>query len=403
MSLSREDEERIAEHQRRTNAEQIAKGAIENVYLSSPLTVAGSRRAVDQSADPLANAPAIEFAFSIRHASKVAEEPHSSSWLLRPYLESGGLTLLYGDYGTMKSLVVVDWSLRIAKGMPALGFSWCARRVPVLLVSAEGRSLWKRLRAWCIQNYPEVPFTEVLKDSDLHCIEHAINLSDPACARALVRRIDQLRIAPQLIVLDTMTKNSDGRVEASTADAGGYLAILDLALRSRYQCGILLTHHVGHSEKNRIRGPIILAANTDALIQLANPAGAELVANLVVERQKDSAPPPAQRLRARVIDLGVVDDDGEAITSVAIESSEPATPEGVASPRGRSQQRLLRALLALPDADRARDLDEIREVGRRDAGLHRNSARDATAVLVESAFMKKVDGGWVPAPVARSI
>jgi len=414
MSLSREEEQRIVESQRRTNAEQIAKGAREDLYGAKPngaggrarVARASARRDGTVSAETIANpmahglprepratgAPKI----LIRTAVEVAATVNRTPWLLRPYLERDAVAMLYGDYGTMKSFVVLDWSLRVALGMPALGFNWPAQKAPVLLVSAEGRSMPHRLRAWCLLNFPHVPFSQVLAESALHCIEHSVNLSDAACAHALVDRVNDLNIAPQLIVLDTMTKNSDGLVEQSTADAGAYLAVVDHVLRGEYRCGVVLTHHVGHAEKDRIRGPIILAANTDTLIQLANPGQVELAATLTVERQKDSAPPPPQKIRARIVPLDIVDADGEAVSSLAIESSEPACASKVAVPRGREQQRLLDAVLALPDADRGRSLAELREVGRR-AGMHRNSARSAAAALVSSLFMQCTDGGFRPA------
>jgi hypothetical protein len=419
MNLSREDEERIVESQRRTNAEQIAKGAREDLYLAKPKGASGRGRVVGAAArgetsasgEPVANPLARVFTrepratgapkILIRSAAAVAATVSRTQWLLRPYLERDAVGMLYGDYGTMKSFIVLDWSLRVALGMPALGFGWPAQKAQVLLVSAEGRSMPHRLRAWCLLNFPHLPFSQVLGESALHCIEHSINLSDVACARALVDRVNDLKLVPQLVVLDTMTKNSDGLVEQSTADAGAYLAVVDHVLRGEYRCGVLLTHHVGHAEKDRIRGPIILAANTDTLIQVANPGRVELAATLTVERQKDSTPPPPQMLRARIVPLGIVDADGEPVSSLAIENSEALGAPKVAAPRGKEQQRLLTVVQALPDANRGRSLAELREVGRR-AGMHRNSARSAAAALVSSAFMESADGGFRPASLMRT-
>ncbi len=77
-----------------------------------------------------------------------AERPR---FLLRPYIESDGVTLLYGDGGSMKSLLALAMGLSVASGVPLLGMQ-PTMACPVLYLDWEAspedhaeraRSLWK--------------------------------------------------------------------------------------------------------------------------------------------------------------------------------------------------------------------------------------------------------------------
>ncbi|ANS04685.1 hypothetical protein [uncultured Mediterranean phage] len=77
-----------------------------------------------------------------------AERPR---FLLRPYIESDGVTLLYGDGGSMKSLLALAMGLSVASGVPLLGMQ-PTMACPVLYLDWEAspedhaeraKSLWK--------------------------------------------------------------------------------------------------------------------------------------------------------------------------------------------------------------------------------------------------------------------
>ena len=257
---------------------------------------------VPTSAPPAQPQNSIGNAIRIRCASEVADKLHRMQYVLRPYIERDAITIPYGDYGVFKSFIVIDWAMRAALGLPALGYSWATQRVDVVLVSAEGRALPQRLRAWCIRNCPGESHRDVLKRASLYCIEHPVNLSDPASAREMVAAVDELGIVPGLFIIDTMTRNSDGRIEESTANAAAYLAIIDQQIRSRYECAVVMTHHVGHTEKGRIRGPIILAANTDCMVRIERPDKMQRVVSVTIERAKDSEEGQTQGLRGCLVE-----------------------------------------------------------------------------------------------------
>ena len=277
---------------------------------------------------------------TLRSAIECAETLPKGDWLLRPYLERNAIAICYGDFGTYKSFLALDWALRVAIGIPAIGSGYFREPAPVVVMYAEGRGLAKRLGAWWLPTYPDRDWQDVLRDVPLQIIEHAVNLSDAANAHQLVAAAEGLGITPALVVIDTLSRNSNGDVESSTGDASAYLANLDQHLRAKFRCAILLVHHVGHVEKGRIRGPIVLAANTDTLIRVERVSPGEAAVNVSVERLKDADLPPAASLRAIVVDLGEVDEDGQPVTSLALADNGVAVP-AKHEPSGKNQAALL--------------------------------------------------------------
>jgi AAA domain len=109
--------------------------------------------------DPSAALPQVR----IRCGFEILENPIPSRWLLRPYLEEAVLALLYGDLGTLKSFIALDWALRLAtSGRPAL------------YLSAEGRGLERRIRGWCQRHFPDKRPEETMMEALFYAIEHPI-------------------------------------------------------------------------------------------------------------------------------------------------------------------------------------------------------------------------------------
>jgi hypothetical protein len=278
-------------------------------------------------------------------ALDAATEATVGEWLLRPYLEADVLALMYGDYGTLKSFVAVDWSMRIGLGWPAIGYQFKREPQDVVYISAEGKGLWKRLRSWCIRNCPGESWRDVLKRACVYVIRRPLNLSAEQEVVHLAAQIEELGIKPALVIVDTLSRNSNGEPEKSTDAATSYLNNLDRGLRVYFGASVLFVHHVGHGDKDRHRGPIVLAANTDAEIRVVRPDKGKLEVTLEVVRLKDSDLPPPAGLKGVVVELGELDCDGQQITSLAIEGMDEAPgQQRNQQPGGKNQRELLAAI-----------------------------------------------------------
>ncbi len=241
---------------------------------------------------------------------------------------------MYGAEGTLKSFVALHWALSIALA----GHS-------VIYLHAEGRGLWKRLRAWCLANHPDREWDDVLATVPWYAVQRPLNLSSAAEVATLIAAIETCGRRPALVVVDTITRNSDGAVERSNEDATAYLNFLDQQIRTRYRSSVIFVHHIGHTNKDRARGPYTLTASTDANFRFERPDPIALSVTVYSGRMKDSEPPPPFTIDAQVISIpGCFEEDGTSVTSLAARHSDRAPVVFKAPPKGKNQQLLLGAL-----------------------------------------------------------
>jgi 5S rRNA maturation endonuclease (ribonuclease M5) len=319
----------------------------------------------------------------LRSALEIAETSVKIWWLLEPYLERNASILLFGDLGTLKSFLALHWALICS----------CMRHCVVYL-SAEGKGLPRRIKGWARHRWGDAWQSELAK-LPFFGIERPLNLSAALTVAELLVSMEAGAIEPALIIIDTLSKNSDGRIETSNEDAQIYLNQIDQELRSRFDATVLMVHHCGHAEKGRARGPYSLMANTDANYLIERPDLDKLVITVKAGRMKDTESPPPFSLQAKVVETGDVDDRGKPVTTLILEPSEEVAMSKPKRPTGKAQKAILSALEA-----RQRDgtgipvwtLDEIRQIAK-ELDIAKSSARDATRILIDSGFLKQQIGG----------
>jgi hypothetical protein len=317
----------------------------------------------------------------IKSADELTAAIYTAVWLLRPYLEKNSSVIIFGDLGTFKSFLALTWALAVALS----GY-------PVLYLSAEGKGLSKRLKGWARDRYGDRWQAE-LRKLPFFAIEQPLNLSTDAVVSALLEAIEAGAIEPALIVVDTISKNSDGRVEATTEDATEYLNRLDADLRDRFKCCLIYVHHTGHQEKQRARGPYALMANTDANFRIERPDLDTLTITITAGRMKDCEPPPPFSLAARVVATGDEDEDGRPVTTLVLEPTETAAAKPK-RPTGPAQRAILAEIerLLREGAVGVWTIDEVRRIAK-GKDIRKSSAHSAIQSLVDSGFLKQTVGG----------
>jgi hypothetical protein len=323
----------------------------------------------------------------LRAALEIAAKPARATWVLKPYVERASLILMVGAEGTFKSFLALDWALTIASNGGL-----------VVYLSAEGRGMWKRLRAWAKYHHPNQHWDQTLKYLPFVALERPINLSSAETIAALISAIDALAIArgapPALVVSDTMTRNSDGSVERSTEDAQIYLNGLDQHIRARYGCAVMLLHHIGHAVRNRARGPFALIGSTDANFLLERPDIAKPYVSVRAGRMKDCEPPPPFEIEAHVVTIDETDEDGNPETSLILKATgnAPATRPMLTGKNQKALLAELERLAATADCAGVWTEGALREIGRA-IGMHKNSARDAVLGLRTLGYLTSSVGG----------
>ena len=185
-----------------------------------------------------------------------------SNYLIKNWLGSKQMTVVYGQSNTGKSFFTLDMSYHIAAGRDWHGHN--VKQGVVLYYAAEGGSGYLN-RARAIQDHygdENVP---------LAIRPCPVNLLDPSAdLPKLLSQIDMVKdmhgdIA--LIVVDTLSRALVGGNENGPEDMTAYIANSD-ALREHGQCSVLSVHHSGKAT-DLARGHSSLRAATDTEIEVA--------------------------------------------------------------------------------------------------------------------------------------
>ena len=327
----------------------------------------------------------------LKRAGEIIATPTRPRWLIRDVLEQSVIAILLGPRGTFKSFIALHWALTIA-----------IEGSTVVLISAEGSGLDRRLRAWLGRNAPLVKAVNV----PLYALEQRVDFNNEEATAAILTDIDMLEAPPVLIVIDTFSKNSGGLDENSNSEVKAFIGRLDVHLRRRYGATVLLIHHTGHQEKGRARGASAIEADTDAAYVINRSPGSMDV-TVSRERFKDSSDLAPLAYRAEVIRLGEVDEDGFDVTSLVMAPIDPqtiATEVRGTQPRGLRQRELLKALKDL-QAKSDRPLfwgpNELRRIAR-DLGMSKQTAQDSCAALAQFYLRKAIGNTFALEESVRS-
>jgi hypothetical protein len=264
----------------------------------------------------------------LRRAHEIVAERRETTWLLHKIVEANVLAVLAGPRGTFKSFIALDWMMRIA-----------LQGHTVVILSGEGAGLDRRIDAWMRTHAPDTDLASL----SVVVLERALNLSLAADMEALREAFQSLPESPVAVAIDTFSKFSAGIDENDNSEVAAYLSVLSQQIREAFNATVLIVAHSGHGDAKRPRGASTLMANPDAEYIVERPSPAAMTVTVSRERFKDGAALPPLAYEARVIDLGRNDAYGEAVTSLALVTSD-APVIVVATRVGKYQERFETAL-----------------------------------------------------------
>ena len=269
---------------------------------------------------------------------QLRQRSQATTWVVKHFIPADSLGLIFGASGAFKSFLALDLAMHVAHGIDWLGRK--TRQGAVLIIAAEGGAgIWKRICAWHRERRIR------WQDAPVHVITVPVDLlQDASAVRAAA---DAIGIAPQLVLVDTLSQTFSGE-ENSANEVASYLRELGLQLRACWQCAVVVVHHTGHMATERPRGSSALRANVDFMFGAFRDEN-EMMATMECAKQKDGEQPAPESFVLKVVELGR-DDDGDAITSlVATQVSAAAALEAMKheSERGRGGRNSLFLSLAL--------------------------------------------------------
>jgi AAA domain len=237
-------------------------------------------------------------------------------WLIEDVLPLRGLGLVFGKQGSFKSFVATGLALAVMLGEP-----WAGKHVEkgsILYLAAEGGpGMAKRIAPHkATHKIPRGQFALVSTTPNLGAGEGDLP--------ALIAAVEGVNFVPALIVIDTAAA-AIGAADENGAGMASLIANV-AKLAQRFDCFVLIVHHVGHDDgaKKRPRGWSGLGPALDVQILCERPEG-EMRTVLTVQKQKEEADGICFEARLSRV-LIYEDEDGKQISTLVVDRFRKADP-----------------------------------------------------------------------------
>jgi putative DNA primase/helicase len=290
--------------------------------------------------------------------------------LVKKLLPLTGVAGLYGPSGSYKSFLLFDLSLCIALGRP-----WGGRRVrqaDVVYIAAEGAGGFKKRKAgWLKSNEvtSKVPFYLQMVAPNLGGAKHDL--------QSLIESIEKAKLRPGVICIDTLAQSLGGGDENNTGMAQFVSNATALAIH--FQCLIIIVHHVGLLDDERLRGSTNLIGGLDVSIHSARNEGT-LSALLKVKKQKDEDSDQMFTAFLKKVEVAQ-DEDGEPVTTLVVDTVEFGDGETRVVGKENKDAAVLKVLEIFPAASQSTIAQK--------SGMTRGAVRGSLDRLAKAKLIKK--------------
>lgn len=236
-------------------------------------------------------------------------------WLIPYVIPLGANGLFIGDTGSFKTFMVLDWACRIAKSLTWDGYP--INGGLVIYIAGEGEtSLARRIRAWELLHGIEV-------GSNLVTIPQGLSPTDVNEMNVLIKQIEELceekKVQVKMIVFDTLSQCYRGKDENNAAEMSKYISACK-ELGNKLKATVLNVHHTG--KNNSYRGSSALLGNVDFSLLTKRQAKLEFTTTLSITKSKDSDTETEFTTKLEKVDLGIVDEYDNPVTSLAVDKFE---------------------------------------------------------------------------------
>jgi hypothetical protein len=237
--------------------------------------------------------------FQFTHNAHLIKNLKPIQWRIEGIMEDDTLYNDFGDVASFKTFVAIDRGLHVASRKDYHGHR--VKQGTVFYIAGEGQQgIGRRIAAWHIHHgtrAEDVPFFVARTVTDL---------MDPKAIDDVKRAVDKMAAEygpPAIVHLDTLSRNFGAGDENATKDMNRAINNLCSGLGNDIIKGI--THHTGHSNKERARGSIALRAASDHEYRISYRAD---IGKVLVEcrKMKDAplAPPMLFRPKEILVQIG---------------------------------------------------------------------------------------------------
>lgn len=225
------------------------------------------------------------------------------TWVLKPYIPSHGLVVIYGPSGTGKSFLALWFALQIAQ------------QKAVLYMAYEGEYGYQA-RIAAAQNHYHFGrgLTLTLGQVDLMSDEDFLTFIESA-----------RKVKPAVVFVDTLARSMGELDENSTRDMNIYVTRCNRLMRE-LDCSVILVHHTNKGGAVE-RGSVALRGAADVMVRLEDSDERILVE---CAKTKDGKPFQSFYIRLHSVDTGLIDDESKPVsTPVAVLSHDDDVSEAL--------------------------------------------------------------------------
>jgi len=245
-------------------------------------------------------------------AYDLTHNPVKLTWLIKNYLPTEGIAWLAGEWSSYKTFLMLDMAYHVA-----IGRDWCGNKVrqgKVLVINGEGAGgLAKRLKGL------ELRYGVELGENLLQVSINAVMINERREMDQLMVDILALDYEIDFIIVDTKSANMAGS-DSDAATMNNWINALR-KLQITMNCMAAVVDHVGHDNKERMRGSSQQAGAADVAYLLKRPdAESDMVTLSVYKDPKDFKQPPELSFMPEVIELPPSwnDEDGDPVSTLTL-------------------------------------------------------------------------------------
>jgi len=231
------------------------------------------------------------------HISDVVKDLKPKSWQIDGILPKNGFYYNFGETGHYKTFTELDRMLHIACGLSYHGHA--VKQGTCFYICGEGEeNIGRRVLAWCIFHNIKpkaIPF---------HIGKTGTRLTDPNAVgkiRESIDKMDKKYGKPAVVHIDTLSRNFGSGDELSHRDMNIAIQNLDAAFKGF--CCYGFSHHTGHTNKERAKGPYSLPGCADSVFRIALTKSEQIIVENI--KQKDSPKNPPMLFNKKIIGMEI--------------------------------------------------------------------------------------------------
>jgi hypothetical protein len=304
--------------------------------------------------------------FELVSIASRAKNPKAVKFMVKGLIESGGMNLISGEYGSGKSFLVFDLAFCVASGIDWHGHK--VKQSPVIIIAGEGHEGIDN-RFIALSHHYQTPIPD-----NLHGSEIAGNFTDEENTSSVYQAVHELGADNGLIIIDTLNRNFGGANENETAQMTKFVNNLDTYFRNSGKT-VIVVHHPNKSDPNSSRGSNALPGACEGFFSVAKDASDQIKFWCTKQKNDKEIPSRDNAMYFEfhpIIFPDVFDEDGEPVGSaVLVPTDKPIKSEKKYRPTANESE----CINSLSYLVKNKSVPISADIKKRYTGVHHESQR----------------------------